>query len=154
MDPITWWLLFRCTTANEAICQSIDRAMVCTADRRPNRVDGQSIGSTRTFCVKDNATCRKIETAAYVTTLEHVNNTEAWKMDRRQTRPTVRKILYAAANRIELWLFTSIVRTNTVRTTLPRGVYDNRPKESTTTTDGCNDGVERDKVSETNLWYW
>jgi len=37
MAPITWLLLFRCTTANEAICQS----SVCTADRRCNRVDNQ-----------------------------------------------------------------------------------------------------------------
>jgi len=46
-------------------------------------------------------------TAAPVTTIEHVSNREARKMDRRLlwtdglTGPTVRKILYAADNRIE-----------------------------------------------------
>jgi len=66
---------------------------------------------TRAYCRQTMQTRGQSDTTAAVATLEHVNNTEAWKMDRWQTRPTVRKILYAAGNRIELWLFTSIVWT-------------------------------------------
>jgi len=70
-----------------------DRLIMLTTidrdDRRPYRVDKQSIGSTRTFCVNDDATRRKPETAPTVTTVEHVSSREARMMDRRKTGQTV-----------------------------------------------------------------
>ena len=90
----------------------------------------------------DDATCRKPGTAAAPITVEHVINREARKMDRRYEKYFTPLLTASSIDYFEA------LYEQTVLTTLSRGVYINRPKGATTTADGYNDSVERDKVCD------